>query len=102
MATTQFDRIYHALSPEVGSKCPGFTQVVSLRLSATAEFRIANSGMAWKGEDNEGVIALPAEEIKWTQWLRVARNFQLKVGLKDRRRETFDGFMREVRRQWWC
>lgn len=77
MATTQFDRIYHALSPEVG------------------KFRIANSGMAWKGEDNEGVIALPAEEIKWTQWLRVARNFQLKVGLKDRRRETFDGFMRE-------
>ncbi|KAL4069890.1 structure-specific recognition protein-domain-containing protein [Scleroderma yunnanense] len=77
MATTQFDKIYHGLSSEVG------------------KFRIANSGMAWKGEENEKVIALPAGDIKWAQWFRVARNFQLRVGLKDRRREIFDGFMRE-------
>ena len=55
--------------------------------------------MAWKGEENEAVTAVPADEIKWAQWFRVARNFQLRVGLKDRRRETFDGFVREVRRQ---
>ncbi|KAF8551700.1 SSrecog-domain-containing protein [Imleria badia] len=77
MATTQFDRIYSGLSPEVG------------------KLRLASSGMAWKGEENETVKAIPAEEIKWAQWFRVARNFQLRVGLKDRRRETFDGFVRE-------
>ncbi|KIK26758.1 hypothetical protein PISMIDRAFT_635670 [Pisolithus microcarpus 441] len=77
MSTTQFDKIYHGLSPEVG------------------KFRVANSGMAWKGEENEKVVALPSGDIKWAQWFRVARNFQLRVGLKDRRRETFDGFMRE-------
>ncbi|KIN99582.1 hypothetical protein M404DRAFT_10336 [Pisolithus tinctorius Marx 270] len=82
MSTTQFDKIYHGLSPEVGSVY-------------SPEFRIANSGMAWKGEENEKVIALPSGDIKWAQWFRVARNFQLRVGLKDRRRETFDGFMRE-------
>jgi structure-specific recognition protein 1 len=81
MATTQFDRIYHGLSPEVG------------------KLRLAGSGMAWKGEENETVQAIPADEIKWAQWFRVARNFQLRVGLKDRRRETFDGFVREVRRK---
>jgi len=61
--------------------------------------RLASSGMAWKGEENELVAAIPADEIKWAQWFRVARNFQLRVGLKDRRRETFDGFVREVRRK---
>ena len=28
--------------------------------------------------------------------LRVARGFQLRVGLKDRRREVFEGFERDV------
>ncbi|KAG6332186.1 hypothetical protein ID866_6901 [Astraeus odoratus] len=77
MSTIQFDKIYYGMSPEVG------------------KFRIANSGMAWKGEESEAVIALPAGDIKWVQWIRVARNFQLRVGLKDRRRETLDGFRRE-------
>lgn len=54
--------------------------------------------MAWKGEETEAVIAMSSTDIKWAQWLRVARNFQLRVGLKDRRRETFDGFTREVRK----
>lgn len=53
---------------------------------------------------SERVVTMPSSDIKWAQWLRVARNFQLRLGLKDkgdaeerreRRRETFDGFMRE-------
>ncbi|KAF9255639.1 SSrecog-domain-containing protein [Marasmius fiardii PR-910] len=78
--TTQFDRIYHGLSPEVG------------------KFRVAQSGMAWKGSESEGITSMAAADIKWAQWIRVARNFQLRVGLKsgnEQRRETFDGFMRE-------
>ncbi|KAF9013186.1 structure-specific recognition protein-domain-containing protein [Cyathus striatus] len=75
--TTQFDRIFHGLSSEVG------------------KFRVAASGMAWKGADSEGVTAIPTAEIKWAQWLRVARGFQLRVGLRDHRKEKFDGFMRE-------
>ncbi|KAH9948881.1 SSrecog-domain-containing protein, partial [Amylocystis lapponica] len=75
--TTQFDRVYHGLSPEIG------------------KFRIASSGMAWKGEESDNMVAMSSEDIKWAQWLRVARNYQLRVGLKDRSREIFDGFMRE-------
>jgi structure-specific recognition protein 1 len=63
--------------------------------------------MAWKGEETEEVTTLHKDDIKWAQWLRVARNFQLRVGLKERKqdapdgakernRETFDGFLREV------
>lgn len=61
------------------------------------EFRVAASGMAWRGEDDaENVIAMSSSDIKWARWLRVARGFQLRLGLKDRRREVFDGFERDV------
>ncbi|KAK0201953.1 structure-specific recognition protein-domain-containing protein [Desarmillaria ectypa] len=75
--TTQFDRIFHGTSQEIG------------------KFRVAATGMAWKGVESEGVTAMQAPEIKWAQWLRVARNFQLRVGLAGHKKETFDGFMRE-------
>ncbi len=52
--------------------------------------------MAWKAEEGEQMVAMQASDIKWAQWIRVARNHQLRVGLKDRSKETFDGFVREV------
>ncbi|KIY46742.1 SSrecog-domain-containing protein [Fistulina hepatica ATCC 64428] len=77
MATQQFDHIYHGLSPGVG------------------KLRIAASGIAWKSSDSAvPITTIPSEHIKWAQWIRVARNFQLRIGLKDHRRETFDGFPR--------
>ncbi|KAF9077522.1 structure-specific recognition protein-domain-containing protein [Rhodocollybia butyracea] len=80
-STTQFDGIYHGLSRENG------------------KFRVAASGMAWKGVDTEGVVAMNANSIKWAQWIRVARNFQLRIGIKElqqtTRKESFDGFQRE-------
>ena len=52
--------------------------------------------MAWKGEEGDHMVAMQASDIKWAQWIRVARNYQLRIGLKDRSKETFDGFVREV------
>ncbi|KAF9565079.1 SSrecog-domain-containing protein [Agrocybe pediades] len=75
--TTQFDRIFHGMSPEVG------------------KMRVASSGMAWKGADSDTVTAIASDNIKWAQWLRVARGFQLRIGLKDHKKEKFDGFARE-------
>ncbi|KAJ7231684.1 structure-specific recognition protein-domain-containing protein [Mycena haematopus] len=77
MAATQFDPIFRGLSSELG------------------KMRVASSGMAWKGVDSGEVIAIGNAEIKSAQWLRVARGFQLRIGLKDRKRDTFDGFKRE-------
>ncbi|KAJ7600887.1 SSrecog-domain-containing protein [Mycena floridula] len=73
----QFEPIYHGLSSEEG------------------KFRVAASGMAWKGVKSETTTSMKASDIKWAQWLRVARNFQLRVGLANHRKETFDGFQRE-------
>ncbi|KIY65749.1 SSrecog-domain-containing protein [Cylindrobasidium torrendii FP15055 ss-10] len=75
--TTQFDRIYHGLSRDAG------------------KFRVAASGMAWKGADADTVVAMGSKDIKWSQWMRVGRGYQLRVGLANHRRETFDGFARE-------
>lgn len=54
--------------------------------------------MAWKGIDTEGVTAIPVQDVKWAQWLRVGRLFQLRIGLRDHSKEKFDGFAREVRK----
>jgi structure-specific recognition protein 1 len=72
-----------------------------------AGVRIAASGMAWKASESEKVITVAASTIKWAQWLRVARNYQLRIGTivenkngsKDQRKEKFDGFQREVGRK---
>ena len=61
-------------------------------------FRIAAPGMAWRPESGEKDKEqnLVADILRWAQWMRVARGYQLRIGLKDRSRETFDGFEREV------
>ena len=53
--------------------------------------------MGWKGEESAATKSIPSTDIKWIQWLRVARNYQIRVGMKDGTRETFDGFIRDVR-----
>ena len=58
---------------------------------------MAASGMGWKGIESGTTVALEAAKIKWAQWIRVARGFQLRVGLADHTKEKFDGFLREVR-----
>ncbi len=81
-------------NPEV---CYSFANLpCRLKYHILLEFRVASSGMAWRGEDAENVVAMSSTDIKWVRWLRVARGFQLRVGLKDRRREGFEGFERDV------
>ncbi|THH05506.1 hypothetical protein EW145_g4746 [Phellinidium pouzarii] len=76
--TTQFDNIYHELA------------------SQTGKFRMAASGVAWMNPETKNVVSVPAANIKWAVWMRVARNFRLRLGLKDKgKRENFDGFVRD-------
>lgn len=60
-----------------------------------AELRIGASGISWRSSEDGRIVNVPVLDLKWVEWLRVARNFQLRVGL-DRRREAFDGFLRQV------
>ncbi|GAA5868438.1 hypothetical protein JCM3774_005379 [Rhodotorula dairenensis] len=77
MATAQFENIYHGLAPNSG------------------KLRIAPSGLGWKSSDeNEAVVTVPGSDIKWIQWHRVARNYQMRIGT-NKRRQTFDGFLKD-------
>ena len=62
------------------------------------EFRMAASGMAWMNSETREVVTVPASDIKWAAWMRVARNYRLRIGMKDatNRRQDFDGFQRDV------
>jgi POB3-like N-terminal PH domain len=65
---------------------------------------MATQGLAWKALEGDTQVAIPSGDIKWAEWIRVARNFQLRIGLtiskksgkdSEPNRETFDGFQRE-------
>lgn len=97
--TTQFDNIYHDLALQLGSKCISAADLICPLIEhvRSLELRMAASGMAWMNNETKDVVSIPSADIKWASWFRVARNFRLRVGLKDKsRRENFDGFMRDV------
>ncbi|KAG8904601.1 FACT complex subunit [Tulasnella sp. 403] len=78
MSHIQFDNIYYGTGTTIG------------------KIRFASIGVAWKAAEDEQTITVAAGDIKYLQWFRVARNFQLRIILKqDRKRETFEGFLRE-------
>ncbi|KAA1077388.1 FACT complex subunit [Puccinia graminis f. sp. tritici] len=85
-AVADFDHIYRGLQPSIG------------------KLRIAASGLGWKPSDSPNIVTVAKDDIKWVQWIKVARGYQLRIGLNkdrsdikigDRRRESFDGFRPE-------
>ena len=75
----QFDDIYLGIAPE-----PGL-------------LRLAQSGLGWKARQGDGLFTVRDADLKRTTWLRAARNFQLRIQLRDGRIVKFDGFQRDVR-----
>ncbi|KAG0255512.1 FACT complex subunit [Mortierella polycephala] len=73
----QFDDIYLGLAPELGL------------------LRLAQSGLGWKARKGDGLFTVRDADLKRTTWLRAARNFQLRIQLRDGRIVKFDGFQRE-------
>jgi hypothetical protein len=96
-------RIYITDSHQKLEVCKIFQTVCSLTTQMAfvfTELRVATSGVAWKGVSSEDVTYVQATDLKWAQWLRVARGFQLRLGLRDHKKERFDGFVREVQANW--
>ena len=85
--TTQFDRVYMVSqqSQEVRHSLMLFFADSNLFISTRTPCGL-----------QQHVIAMSSSDIKWARWLHIARGFQLHLGLKDRRREVFDGFERDV------
>ncbi|KAG9322187.1 hypothetical protein KVV02_007569 [Mortierella alpina] len=73
----QFDDIYLGIAPELGL------------------LRLAQSGLGWKARQGDGLFTVRDADLKRTTWLRAARNFQLRIQLRDGRIVKFDGFQRD-------
>jgi structure-specific recognition protein 1 len=55
------------------------------------QFRLAASGLGWKSPTGQ-VFTIKRDDLRKTQWLRVARGYQLSIQLKDGTIVKFDGF----------
>ena len=78
----------------------GLTEFVSIYLEGGLEpgkLRMAATGLGWKGEQrDEKPTTIAAGDLKWMQWQRVGRGYQLRIGLKgEQRRAAFEGFSKE-------
>ena len=77
----------------------GLTEFVGIHLENGLEpgkLRMAATGMGWKGEREEKPTTISASDLRYMQWIRVGRGFQLRVNLKgEKRRVAFEGFTRE-------
>ncbi|CAG8474080.1 6852_t:CDS:10 [Ambispora gerdemannii] len=73
----QFDNIYHDLASEPGV------------------LKLAPIGLGWKTPIAETILTVPAEDFKRMQWIHVARNYQLRIQLKNGDALKFDGFLRD-------
>ncbi|CAG8676514.1 14124_t:CDS:10 [Rhizophagus irregularis] len=74
----QFENIFYGLS-----NTPGI-------------LKLAPSGIGWKTSDSENIVTISAEEFKKMQWMRVARNYQLRIALKNGNAARFDGFNKDM------
>ncbi|KAF9585802.1 FACT complex subunit [Lunasporangiospora selenospora] len=74
---SQFDDIYLGLSPELGL------------------LRLAQSGLGWKAHKGSPIRMVQETDLKKTYWIRAARNYQLKLHLRDGSIVKFDGFQRD-------
>ena len=77
----------------------GLTEFIGIYLENGLEpgkLRMAATGMGWKGEREEKPTTISAGDLRYMQWIRVGRGFQLRVNLKgEKRRVAFEGFTRE-------
>ncbi|KAG9284522.1 hypothetical protein G9A89_014126 [Geosiphon pyriformis] len=73
----QFDNIYYGLNLEAGV------------------LKLAPIGLGWKTSGADSILTVSAEEFRRLQWLRVARNYQLRIQVKNGDVHKFDGFLKE-------
>jgi len=74
----QFDDIYLGNAPELGL------------------LRLAQSGLGWKARTVDKLFTVRDADLRKMYWIRAARNFQLRLQLRDNTIVKFDGFQRDV------
>ncbi|KAL2912520.1 FACT complex subunit [Polyrhizophydium stewartii] len=58
-------------------------------------FKLSEAGIGWKNRTTNEITTVPAADIKKMHWVRVAREYQLRITRKDGSISMFDGFHRD-------
>lgn len=67
-------------------------------LQSAGKLKLVPGGIGWREAATGTVTTLKADDFKKWTWLRAARDYQLKIALKNGTFYKFDGFPREVSR----
>jgi hypothetical protein len=66
-------------------------------LQPLGKIKFADAGLGFKESGSGKVTTLAADDIEKFQWIRAARDYQLRIIKKDRSTFKFEGFERDVR-----
>ncbi|EGF81219.1 hypothetical protein BATDEDRAFT_10843, partial [Batrachochytrium dendrobatidis JAM81] len=58
-------------------------------------FKLSDAGLGWKSQATSEIKTVPAADIRFLHWLRVARDYQLRVTRQDGSIIMFDGFPKD-------
>ncbi|KAJ1655639.1 FACT complex subunit [Dispira simplex] len=78
---TQYEPVFLA-TPNPYSNSPGI-------------LRFTSSGIGWKGQKDGQIVTIASGDIKRAQWLRVARQFRLKIILKNGTWQKLDNLQKD-------
>lgn len=57
-------------------------------------------GVGWKNATTGQIITVPAADIEKMHWIRVAREYELRIQKKGKNVLKFDGFPKDVSQDW--
>ncbi|KAJ1344171.1 hypothetical protein BSLG_001311 [Batrachochytrium salamandrivorans] len=63
---------------------------------SVGRFKLSDVGLGWKSQTTGEIKTVPAADIRKLHWLRVARDYQLRVTRQDGSITMFDGFPKET------
>ncbi|KAJ8325965.1 hypothetical protein BDV3_003822 [Batrachochytrium dendrobatidis] len=64
-------------------------------VQAIGRFKLSDAGLGWKSQATSEIKTVPAADIRFLHWLRVARDYQLRVTRQDGSIIMFDGFPKD-------
>ena len=65
-------------------------------IQAIGKFKLSEAGMGWKNATTGQILTVSAADIQSAQWLKAAREYEIRITKKDATVLKFDGFPLDV------
>jgi hypothetical protein len=92
-----YERIFLGGKPQLVDQEKHYETSLSPFLKREGKLRLAANGIGWKDAKSGQMVTIAATDMKRSQWLRAAKDFELRILLKNGNVHKFDGFPQDVR-----